>query len=78
MKITHLVLISSLFTLAACGENQGDRAVSGGLLGAGAGAIVGSTVGAPVAGAAIGAAGGAAVGAATNPDAINLGKPLWR
>jgi len=54
-------------SLAACDNmnNQQQRAVTGGLIGAGAGAVVGSTVGAPVAGAAVGAAGGAAIGATT-------------
>ena len=53
--------------LGACDNmtNQQQRAVTGGVIGAGAGAIVGSTVGAPLAGAAIGGAGGAAIGATT-------------
>ena len=51
--------------LGACDNmtNQQQRAVTGGVIGAGA--IVGSTVGAPLAGAAIGGAGGAAIGATT-------------
>ena len=54
--------------LAACDNmnNQSQRTLTGGLIGAGAGAVVGSTVGAPLAGAAIGGAGGAVVGATTH------------
>ena len=78
MKTTTLLVIPCLLALAACGNNQGDRAVSGGLIGAGTGAVLGSTVGAPGAGAIIGGVGGAAVGAATSPNDVNLGKPIWR
>lgn len=52
---------------AACGETPGQRALTGGAIGAASGAVVGSTVGAPVAGAVVGGAGGAVVGAATTP-----------
>lgn len=64
--------------LAGCGTDPGDRAVSGGMLGAGAGAIIGAFTGNPAAGAAIGAASGAVVGAATDPCALDLGSPFWR
>lgn len=54
--------------LAACGNNPGDRAVSGGLIGAGGGAALGAVAGFnPAVGALAGAAGGAAIGAATTP-----------
>ena len=54
--------------LAACGNTPGQRAVSGGLLGAGGGAAVGAaTGGSPLTGAVIGGVGGAAVGAVTAP-----------
>ena len=53
---------------AACGDTPGQRAVTGGAIGAASGAVVGSTVGAPLAGAVIGGAGGAVVGAATTPS----------
>ena len=75
-SLTVLVLASVL--LAGCGNNPGDRAVSGGLIGAGAGAAIGAGVGNPVAGAAIGGAVGAVGGAATSPNDVNLGKPAWR
>ncbi|HEY4115001.1 MAG TPA: YMGG-like glycine zipper-containing protein [Rhizomicrobium sp.] len=68
----------SMLALTACGTTPGDRAVSGGMIGAGAGAIVGAATGNPAAGAAIGAAGGALVGAATDPCTLNLGDPWWR
>jgi len=65
--------------LSACGNSQGDRALSGGLLGAGAGAAVsGITGGSLGTGALIGGALGAVGGAVTGPKAINLGRPAWR
>ncbi len=65
----RIVLMSALAGgLAACGNNPGDRAVSGGLLGAGGGAALGAVAGFnPLVGAVVGGAGGAAVGAATTP-----------
>ena len=68
----------SAMALAACGTDPGDRAVSGGLLGAGAGAAVGSLTGNAGAGAIIGGLGGAAVGGLTDPCTLNLGDPWWR
>src|SRR5215472_7629503 len=64
--------------LSACGTNPGDRAVSGGLLGAGAGAAIGAIAGNAGAGAAIGAVTGAVVGGVTDPCTLNLGDPVWR
>ena len=63
--------------LGACGHSTGDRAVSGGLLGAGAGAAIGALTGNVGAGALIGGAAGAAGGAATSSKTVNLGRPLW-
>ncbi len=68
--IACLILVCGL---AGCNStNQGDRALTGGLLGAGAGAIVGGvatgTGGGALAGAAIGGAGGAIIGASTTPQ----------
>ena len=68
----------TLFALAACGNNTGDRAVSGGLIGAGVGAVGGALVGSPGAGALIGGAVGAGTGALTNNSQINAGRPVWR
>lgn len=64
--------------LAGCGYSPGDRAVSGGLIGAGAGAAIGAAAGNPLAGAAVGGAAGAIGGAVTSPNAVNLGRPVWR
>lgn len=73
------LLIGLAGGLAACGNNQGERAVSGGLIGAGAGALIGAaTAGNPLAGAAIGGAVGAAGGALIPSSTVNLGRPLWR
>jgi osmotically inducible lipoprotein OsmB len=64
--------------LSACGTTPGERAVSGGLLGAGAGAAIGSLSGNAGTGALIGGAAGAATGALTDPCRLNLGDPWWR
>ena len=65
--------------LAGCGYTPGDRALAGGLLGAGGGAaIAGLTGGAPLVGAAIGGAAGALGGALTSPRSVQLGEPVWR
>lgn len=72
------VLVATL-ALAGCGRSTGDRAVSGGLLGAGAGAAIsGLTGGSLATGAVIGGALGAAGGAVTSPRNVNLGRPAWR
>lgn len=60
-------------SLAACNSySSTDRAVAGGLIGAGTGAVVGGvatrSAGGAVAGAVIGGAGGAILGAATTPQ----------
>jgi len=70
--------IIAALALSACGTTTEDRAVSGGLLGAGAGAVVGSLAGNAGAGAVIGGLGGAAVGALTDPCTLDLGDPWWR
>ncbi len=65
--------------LAGCGYDPGDRAASGGLIGAAGGAgIAAITGGSPLVGAAIGGAAGALGGAVTSGHAINLGTPIWR
>jgi osmotically inducible lipoprotein OsmB len=74
-----VVLVAMAVGLAGCGHTPGDRAASGGLMGAGAGAaIAAATGGAPLVGALVGGAVGAGAGALTSPNAINLGKPIWR
>jgi hypothetical protein len=73
-----LLLLTAL-GLSGCGYRTGDRALSGGLLGAGAGAGIGALTGGNVgAGALIGGAAGAAGGALTSGRDVNLGRPAWR
>ncbi|HEY2035115.1 MAG TPA: YMGG-like glycine zipper-containing protein [Rhizomicrobium sp.] len=76
--LTVAIAAASMLVLAGCGTDPGDRAVSGGLIGAGAGALVGAATGNVATGAAIGAASGAVIGAATDPCTLNLGDPVWR
>lgn len=60
--------------LAACGESTGERALSGGAIGAGVGAAGAAVTGGnALGGAIIGGAAGAATGAVTDKDDINLG-----
>jgi osmotically inducible lipoprotein OsmB len=61
-----LALGGLLSMLAACGDTPGERAVSGGLLGAGAGAgVAAATGGKPATGALVGGGVGAVGGAVT-------------
>jgi hypothetical protein len=63
-----LALGSMLTMLSGCGSDPGTRAVTGGLLGAGAGAgIAAATGGRPATGALIGGGVGAVGGAVTSP-----------
>ena len=72
-------LLLATLALAGCGQSTGDRAISGGLLGAGAGAAIsGLTGGGLATGALIGGALGAAGGAVTSGRNVNLGRPVWR
>lgn len=68
MRISTIVLLlATSLGLAACGEDPGTRAVTGGLMGAGAGAAVGAvTGGRPATGALIGGGIGAVGGAVTH------------
>jgi hypothetical protein len=76
---TSLVLVPLTRGLAGCGYNRGDRALSGGLIGAGGGAAIAAvTGGSPLVGAAIGGGAGALGGALTSGHDINLGRPVWR
>ena len=70
--ILGVCLVASL-AVAGCGSRPGERAVSGGLIGAGAGAAIGAmTGGNPATGALIGGAVGAIGGAATSPCDVDL------
>ncbi len=74
---TCLLLLPLALTLAGCGYNRDDRAVSAGLSGAGGGtAIALVAAGDPLTGAAIGGSAGAIGGAATNGNDIDLGRPI--
>jgi hypothetical protein len=76
-KIPLLIIVAA--GMAGCGQSTGDRAVSGGLLGAGAGAAIGAVTGGGVGtGALLGGAAGAAGGALTGPGTVDLGRPAWR
>jgi hypothetical protein len=79
LTIRYVALATvAAFLLAACGSSTGDRALSGGAIGAGAGAGLGAITGTSVlGGAALGGAAGAAGGALTDEDDIDLGEPLW-
>ncbi len=77
-KTTSAILAAVLaLGLAGCGTTPGDRALSGGMLGAGTGALIGSIAGSAADGALFGGLGGLALGALTSPDTVNLGEPVW-
>ncbi len=77
--VKNFVIVSAgLLFLTACGNNPGDRALSGAGIGAAAGTVGGLIVGAPVTGAVVGGAAGAAVGGLTKKKDLDLGKPIWR
>lgn len=76
--IFAIAITLSVLSLTACGNTTGDRALSGGAIGAGGGAAAGLLFGSPATGALIGGALGAGTGALTDSDQIDLGKPVWR
>ena len=78
MRRTAVVVVVGGLLLAGCGSSPGDRAISGGAMGAGVGALAGLAVGMPVTGAIFGGALGATAGALSDPSQIYLGKPVWR
>ena len=64
----YLVLAAILLSATACGDTWGQRAVTGGGMGAGAGALIGAVTPLSILpGALIGGAVGAGTGAATTP-----------
>jgi osmotically inducible lipoprotein OsmB len=64
----YFVLAAILLSATACGETWGQRAVTGGAIGAGSGAVIGGATGMGVLpGAVVGGAIGAGAGAATTP-----------
>src|SRR5262249_34386204 len=63
------IVAAILLGVTACGDTWGQRAVTGGGIGAGTGAVVGAVTGlGPLTGAVIGGAAGAGIGAATTPN----------
>jgi hypothetical protein len=77
--VAGIVLVPIALGLAGCGYNRGDRALSGGLIGAGGGAAIAAVAGgSPLAGAAIGGGAGALTGVLTSGQNLNLGRPIWR
>ncbi len=67
-----VIVVAAALALAGCSQySESDRAVGGGLMGAGAGALIGGaatgTAGGAVVGGLLGGATGAVVGAATTP-----------
>lgn len=66
---TALLLAGLSLSIAACGRSPGQRALSGGLIGAGAGTGLAAITGAPLLGGALlGGALGAGTGALTAPS----------
>ena len=70
MNTIKLILMTTvLLSATACGNTWGERAVTGGAIGAGSGAAIGSVTGIGILpGAIVGGAVGAGVGAATTPE----------
>ena len=68
-KLVAFIVLPLALALSACGDTWGERAVTGGGIGAGAGLAVGAIAGWPlVAPVLAGAAVGAGIGAATTPS----------
>ena len=65
----YIALAAILVGITACGDTWGQRAVTGGAIGAGSGAVIGGVTGLGVLpGALIGGAVGAGAGVATTPQ----------
>ncbi len=64
-----IATMTILLGTAACGNTWGERAITGGAIGAGSGAAIGSVTGIGILpGAVVGGVVGAGVGAATTPE----------
>ncbi len=69
--LSLLLVVPFALSLSACGDTWGQRAVTGGGIGAGTGLAVGALAGFPLVGSAlVGTALGAGIGAATAPGGI--------
>lgn len=79
MKINKILAMLAVATMVtACGNSQGDRALSGAGIGAGVGAVGSSLAGgSAVGGALVGGAVGAGAGALTDKEDIDLGDAAW-
>jgi hypothetical protein len=67
--ISFIAAVGLVVSLAGCGQTPGQRALSGGLIGAGGGAgLAAVTGGNPLFGALVGGGGGALTGALTAPQ----------
>jgi len=72
--LAPIALSAMLLGLTGCGYSPGQRALSGGAIGAGTGAIIGAATGlGPGTGALIGGGAGALTGATTTHHQLNLG-----
>ena len=71
-KIAGLIVLPILaLSLSACGDTWGQRAATGGAIGAGTGLAVGALAGWPLIGPAlVGGVLGAGIGAATSPEVM--------
>lgn len=79
MRTKLLGAVALGLLVAGCGTDPRERTTGGAAAGAASGAAVGA-LGGPVgalAGAAIGGGAGAITGAVTEPEDVNLGRPLW-
>lgn len=72
MRRTMIAAVAGLALLGGCGTTQGDRGLSGALIGGGIGLVGGGG------GVVVGALVGGAVGMLTSNATINLGEPLWK
>lgn len=73
-----LISAALLLALAGCGYTPGERALTGGAIGAGGGAILGGALfGSPAMGALIGGGAGALGGALTAPQPHYYGHRGW-
>lgn len=68
-KFVAVIVLPLVLTLSACGDSWGERAVTGGGIGAGAGLAIGAVAGWPLlAPVLVGTAVGAGIGAATTSN----------
>lgn len=70
------LLLGLAATIAGCSNlnQQQERTLSGGALGAAGGAVIGALSGSWIVGAIVGGAAGAAVGALTTPSQVHVGR----